>query len=125
MKVVHKKPDFIDKRGEITDILERIEVNCVTILTSKKGAIRGNHYHKKTTQYAYVLDGKFKLYTQLGGKKVQTKVIKKGDFVITPPMEKHAFKALEDSELLACFLGPRAANQYEDDTYRLKDLIST
>lgn len=124
MNVVRKKPVFRDARGVITDILEDTKIDSVTILSSKKGAVRGNHYHKKTIQYAYVLKGKFRLYTQEGGEKVKQKIIKKGDLVITPPLERHAFVALEDSLLLACCYGPRAGKHYEDDTFRLQEPIS-
>ncbi len=125
MNVVRKKPVFRDARGVITDILERTNVDSVTILSSKKGAVRGNHYHKRTTQYAYVLEGKFKLYTQEEGKKVERKIVKRGDLVITPPLERHAFVALEDSLLLACCNGPRAGEDYEVDTFHLDKLISS
>lgn len=124
MKIVHKKPAHTDKRGNITDILDGIVVDSVTIVNSKKGAIRGNHYHKKTSQYSYVLDGKFKLYTQQKGKKIKQKIVKKGDLVINPPYERHAFVALEDSILLACCYGPRAGKHYEEDTFRLEKPIS-
>ena len=43
MKKKKKKkilPSFIDKRGEITDILENEKINSITIITFKKGAIR-------------------------------------------------------------------------------------
>jgi len=119
MQVERRNPVFRDKRGVITDILQRINIDSITIITSKKGAVRGNHYHKKTTQYAYVLKGKFRLYTQEKGRKIERKVVKEGDFITTPPWERHAFVALEDSVLLACFLGPRRGKDYEDDTYHL------
>ena len=125
MRVIRKKPVAFDKRGVITDILEGTKIDSVTVLTSKKGAVRGNHYHKKTTQYAYVVEGKFRLYTQKDGGRVETKVIKKGDLVITLPKERHAFVALEDSILLACCYGQRRGKQYEDDTYRLRGPISS
>ena len=124
MNVVRKKPVFKDARGVITDILQHTNVDSITILSSKKGAVRGNHYHKKTTQYAYVLEGKFRLFTQEEGKKVERKILKKGDLVITPPLERHAFVALEDSLLLACCNGPRAGEDYEDDTFHLKKPIA-
>lgn len=124
MNVIRKKPAISDARGFITDILDGVEVDSVTIVSSKKGAVRGNHYHKKTAQYSYVLDGKFKLYTQQEGKKIKQKIVKKGDLVINPPYERHAFVALEDSLLLACCYGPRAGKHYEDDTFRLEKPIS-
>ena len=119
MEVIRKKPAFVDKRGKVTVILEGVKIDCVTILTTKKGAIRGNHYHKETIQYAYVLEGKFRLYTQVNGEKVLKKVIKKGDLVVTPPNERHAFVALDNAVLLACCRGLRAGKCYEYDTYRL------
>ena len=119
MQVELRKPVFKDRRGVITDILQRIKIDSITIITSKKGAVRGNHYHKKTTQYAYVLRGKFRLYTQDDGGKIERKVVNEGDLITTPPLERHAFVALEDSLMLTCFLGPRRGKDYEDDTYRL------
>jgi hypothetical protein len=90
MRVIRVKPAVADRRGTITDVLDGIPVECVTLVTSNKGAVRGNHYHKKTTQYTYV-----------------------------PPRERHAFIALESSLLIACAHGPRAGRSYESDTYRL------
>lgn len=124
MKVVKPRPAFKDARGLIIDILDGIRVECVTLLTSKRGAVRGNHYHKKTTQYAYVLEGKLRLWTQRPGRSVRTRIISAGDLVVTPPKERHAFVALEDSVLLACAHGPRAGRSYEADTYRLDEPIS-
>jgi len=125
MEVLNLKPNFTDERGEVTDILEKVEIDCVTILSTKKGAVRGNHYHKQTTQYSYVIKGTFMFYGQKGGEKVQSKIVSAGDFVISPPNESHAFKALEDSLLLACCQGPRAGKSYEDDTFRLTTPISS
>lgn len=120
MPVTRPKPATTDRRGTITDILDGVPVECVTLLTSKKGAVRGNHYHKKTTQYAYVLEGRFRVFTQQVGQRVRFRVVKKGELVVTPPRERHAFVALEDSVLLACAHGPRAGRSYEADTYRLQ-----
>ena len=124
MKVVQLKPVFKDARGLITDILDGTPVECVTVLSSKRGSVRGNHYHKKTTQYAYVVRGKFRLYTQLPGRNVQTRVVKAGDLVTTPPGERHAFVALADSLLIACAHGPRSGKSYESDTYRLEEPLA-
>jgi quercetin dioxygenase-like cupin family protein len=124
MRVIRVKPAVADRRGTITDVLDGTRVECVTLVTSKKGAVRGNHYHKKTTQYTYVLDGRFRLFTQRVGRPVQSRLVKAGDLVVTPPLERHAFVALEDSLLIACAHGPRAGRSYESDTYRLAVPIS-
>lgn len=123
-KVVALKAAFKDPRGLIVDILDGVPVECVTLLTSKKGAVRGNHYHKKTTQYTFVLEGKLRLFTQQPGKPVRRRVVSAGHLIITPPNERHAFVALDDSVLIACAHGPRSGRSYESDTYRLDTPLS-
>lgn len=120
MKVIKIKRAFKDERGEITDILENELIDSVTIIFSKKLAVRGNHYHKKSIQYAFVLRGRLKLLTQMPDERVKTKIIKSGNLVYTPPMERHTLVALEDSEILVLTRGPRGGKSYEKDTYRLK-----
>lgn len=122
--IVRLKPAFRDARGVITDILDGVPVECVTLLSSKKGAVRGNHYHKRTIQYAYILEGRYRLYTQQPGGRVRGRVVKKGDLVVTPPNERHAFVALIDSWMIACAHGPRSGRSFEGDTYRLEKPIS-
>ena len=119
MKIVRPRSAFKDVRGAIVDILDGVPVECVTLLTSKRGAIRGNHYHRKTTQYLYVLEGRLRAYAQDPGKRVHARVVRAGDLIVTPPGERHAFEALADSVLLACAHGPRSGKSYESDTYRL------
>ncbi len=124
MKIARPKTAHKDARGAIVDILDGIPVECVTMLSSKRGSVRGNHYHKKTVQYAYVLEGRLKLYTQNPGERVRTRVVRPGDLIVTPPLERHAFEALEDSVMIACAHGPRAGRSYEADTFRLDVPIS-
>jgi quercetin dioxygenase-like cupin family protein len=124
MKIVRPKSAFKDARGAILDILDGVPVECVTLLSSKRGAIRGNHYHRKTTQYLYVLEGRLRAYAQRGRRAIETRVVRAGDMVVTPPGERHAFEALEDSRLLACAHGPRAGRSYEEDTYRLDEPLT-
>lgn len=119
MKVVSKKSVFEDERGNIIDILEGEVIEYVTIITSKKGAIRGNHYHKESIQYTFVLKGSLQILTQMPGEEARTTLLRTGDLVFSPPMEKHTLVAIEDSELLILTRGPRGGNNYEKDTFRL------
>jgi quercetin dioxygenase-like cupin family protein len=125
MRVLHREKVFEDERGEITDILEKEFIDSITLISSKKGAVRGNHYHKESIQYMYVLKGSLKLFTQSPGWAVETAVLKAGDLVYTPAMERHALVALEDAEFLTLSRGTRGGSAYEQDTYRLeKPLVS-
>lgn len=124
MKLSHKKCAFKDRRGQITDILEKTPIEYVTLITSKKGAVRGNHYHKESIQYTFVLKGALRLVTQKPKGKIKKEIMRAGDLAFTGKMESHALAALQDSELLIMTRGPRGAGDYEKDTYRLdKKLI--
>ncbi len=115
------KPVFADERGEITDIVENELFDSLTVLTTRKGAVRGNHYHKETTQYTYVLEGRCRYFYRKPGEGVSSEVVGKGDLIVSPPLESHAFQAMEDAVLLAFCKGPRAGTQYETDTFRLEE----
>mgnify|MGYP001203036181 CR=1 FL=1 len=120
MNVVHRNPAHEDSRGVITDILEDNDVECVSIITSTEGAVRGNHYHKETTQYTYIISGSMRVLEQAPGEPVEEHILEPGDLIVTPPMVSHVFVAVEDSLFIACAHGPRRGKQYEDDTYRLE-----
>jgi len=120
MLVSKKLPNFIDQRGEITDIIDGIDVNSITLITSKKGSVRGNHFHKLTTQYVFIIEGELEYYSQDEDQPIEKQILHKGDFIETLKNVKHAFKAIEDSVFIACCSGLRAGKQYEDDTYRLE-----
>jgi dTDP-4-dehydrorhamnose 3,5-epimerase-like enzyme len=61
---IKKKINFRDKRGLIMDLIEKTNINAVTYITQKKNSVRGNHYHKKTIQWNYMLSGKVILVTK-------------------------------------------------------------
>ena len=120
MKARHLKVNFKDARGEIKDILDDVPLNSITLITSKKGAVRGNHYHKKTVQYVYILEGRIRYVTRKGKGPVVKTVLKRGDLAVSPPMEAHTMVALADSSFLALSHGPRHGGNFEADTYRLE-----
>ena len=57
MKFKKLKIDFKDKRGTISDIFYKKNIQHVAIIKSKPNARRGDHYHKKTTQWMYITQG--------------------------------------------------------------------
>lgn len=118
------KPFHIDERGEMSHLIEdKTPITSVLLITSKKGAIRANHYHKKDTHYAYILKGKMEYsYQDLKSKvkKKKTVIVNKGDIVHTPPMTIHAMRFLENSVFLAITTEARDQKEYEKDTVRIK-----
>jgi len=110
---------FSDDRGTIIDLVEGELFEAASVITSRKGAIRGNHYHLKTTQVVYIVSGQLRVVTQMPDGVVASHIAKAGDLVRTPPVERHAFEALSDTTFVVLTHGPRSGSHYEDDTFRL------
>lgn len=124
MQIIKLSAAHSDARGSITDLISDNEINSVTVITFIEGAVRANHYHKRTIQWNYVLEGEVLIVTQMPGEEKVEKVLKTGDFILTKENEWHALKGLTDSKVLILTKGPRAGSQYENDTFRLdKPLI--
>ena len=119
MGVVTLKPNFSDERGTITDVLDNQLIDSLTMLDTKKGSIRANHYHKQTIQYIYVVSGKLRYVSKAPDKEAVETIVNPGDLVTSNIMEQHAFEALEDSLLVCAAKGPRRGSDYERDTFRL------
>jgi|TARA_B100001996_G_scaffold16071_1_gene13419 quercetin dioxygenase-like cupin family protein len=118
IKIAHQ-----DERGAISDILQQVDIDCVTLITITKGSIRGNHYHKDSIQYSYVLSGEVIVYTQMPNQKVEKCILKPGDMLESPIMERHSIHGVDDnSSLLILTKGPRGGGQYEEDTFRVSQL---
>lgn len=113
-----------DERGSITDIVEQVDFNGATIIRSKAGSVRGNHFHKKTIQYVYVLSGKMKCLAQKPQQKVMMVIVEPGDLVSHDLFEAHSFEALEDTLFLVLSSGLRTGKDYEKDTYRLESPLT-
>ena len=114
-------PAYQDSRGVILDLIAKDNINAVTVVSFVEGAVRGNHYHKKTIQWNYVISGEVLLVSETPGIGRIERVLKKGDFVVTDKNERHALKGLKASEVLIITKGPRSGEDYELDTFRLSD----
>ncbi len=115
--VKHIKPAFVDARGEIINVFEGT-TGHVAYITSRKGSVRANHYHKKDIQYMYLVSGAYESHccpVDDPSKKQVLKVMA-GDIVYTPPMVAHAQKFTEDSVFLSLTTRMREEGKYEEDT---------
>ncbi len=121
MPVRHIEPAYSDERGVIADILEDEQIQHVTVITTKRGGIRGNHWHGHTIQYIYIVEGRMRLTWQLPGRAAETVIVSKGDLAWNEPMERHAMRALEDTTFVVCTRGPRGGRRFESDTFRLSE----
>jgi oxalate decarboxylase/phosphoglucose isomerase-like protein (cupin superfamily) len=110
----------VDDRGAIQSLVN-FPVKNVSLITSRKGSVRSNHYHVTDWHYMYVLRGAFDYYWRPTGSDAEPSVIRvrEGDLVFTPPMEDHATVFLEDTQMLVASRNPRDQATYEADVRRV------
>ena len=113
----HIDPTAVDARGGITNIFEG-PLAHIALITSKKGSVRGNHYHQKDHQYIYLVSGSFESHScdVRDPQKKQILKVSSGDIVDIPPLTAHAQKFTEDSVFLALSTRQREQGKYESDT---------
>ena len=127
MEIKKLTPAFVDDRGSIWDFLTNEEVHHIGFLTSKKGSIRGKHYHKEQRQYTLVLTGKIRATAKnlLDDKsKVEVFDLNEMEMVLFPPYYYHSLEALEDSKCLVFTSKSRKGDEYEEDTFRVPEIES-
>lgn len=115
------EPVFKDPTKSITDILNK-PVKHVGLITNEKDSVGGNHYHKLSTQYSYILSGKYEVLLAPWDQPFNVKkiLLNAGEIIIIPPKIIHSFKALEKCVMIDVVSESREGSGYEEDTYRIK-----
>ena len=113
-------PPNVDERGTIQSIVN-FPMKNLSIISSKKGSVRSNHYHVTDWHYMYVLKGSFDYYYRPSGSAERPSVTRvgAGEMIFTPPMEDHATVFLDDTEMLVVSRNPRDQESYESDVRRV------
>jgi len=115
-----------DARGCIADVFYDTQINHVCILKNNPNAVRGNHYHKNTTQHTLLTKGKMRYWWQAADQNTPAESVDLvvGDLVTSHPNEIHTLEFLdEDSECVVFTEGERGGVDYEKDTYRVDSII--
>lgn len=118
MHKIALNPDHEDERGTITDLVTE-QFDSATVIYTAPGAVRGNHYHRETFQWTYVMEGELMVATRDLGQMLRRDKLRQGELMLSPLMEAHAWKALEPTAVLVLTRGPRSGKDYESDTIRL------
>jgi len=116
----------IDDRGTIVDLFYAEDINHVATVISEPNAIRGNHYHKETTQHMLMTRGSLEYWYKPvnSNEKAKMVVATKGDLVSTGPNEIHALRiGPEGNEFVVFSQGKRGGKDYESDTFRVDNII--
>jgi len=127
--MIHKKitPATSDERGTISDILYKTEINHAAVIESKRaGLIRGNHYHKATTQHIFMTKGSLRYWYQPADKSeaVKSVLVNEYEMVSTPPYEIHALEILGPNQFVVFSQGIRGGEDYESDTFRVPAILT-
>ena len=107
-----------DGRGSILSI---VDAKCenVSIIRSKAGSIRSNHYHLRDYHFMYVLEGQMDyFFIDRNTEKLNYICVSPGKNVFTPPLELHATYFPVDTMMVVSSGFPRDQVAYEADTVR-------
>ena len=124
--VIPQREPFVDDRGQIRNLIDA-PFTSAAVITSVKGAIRGNHYHKTDYHYCWLQKGGMIYgHRPVGDTKPPKRwTIKPGDLFYTPPMYEHVMIFTEDSVMLAFARNNREMANYEADTVRVPPIVSS
>lgn len=115
-----------DDRGSIVDLFYNEDINHVATVISEPNVIRGNHYHKETTQHMLMTKGSLEYwYKNIDSDEPSKMVVaNEGDLVSTGPNEIHALRiGPEGNEFVVFSQGKRGGKDYESDTFRVDNII--
>jgi len=119
--VIVPLPDpFVDARGAIQPLVDEDMKSCV-LISSKKGTVRANHYHKTDWHYCYVLVGKIDYYHRLTGSDAPPEkvMVEAGQMFFTPPMVDHSMVFPEEEVFITWGRNSRLQEVYEADVVRI------
>ncbi len=121
---VRLPPAFEDARGAIQPLIDAPMKSCV-LITSRKGSVRANHYHKTDWHYCYVIEGEIEYYERpVGSSDPPTRtVVRTGELFFTGPMVEHTMLFTEDTTFLTLGGNSRLQASYEADVVRIPPLI--
>lgn len=93
------KPEFIhqDDRRKLIQIFTA-DIKQVNIYEAKKGSELGNHYHKETDEFFYIIKG-IVLYNK-------TQMLSEGDIFVVYPEENHLLLCLTDVQFMTFLTKP-------------------
>ncbi len=117
----------IDERGWLVEILKsgegEEEIRQVYFSTSKCGAIRGNHYHKRKVEWFSVVKGKARLVVEDTKSKARKTLVLSGDspaIVKIPPNISHAIHNIGDDEMYLVIIVNEVFDPNDTDTFYVK-----
>lgn len=96
-------PDFshADDRGSLVQLVHGA-CDQINVLKSHKGTVRGDHYHKISTESFFVVSGSVEVTCSEKGEQ-ETAVFFEGDFFRIRPYVMHSMRFHEECTLVAFY----------------------
>jgi quercetin dioxygenase-like cupin family protein len=112
---------FADSRGYVQPLVDA-SIGSAVLISSKKDAVRANHYHRTDWHYCYVVTGSIEYFHRPSGSEHEPQriLVTAGQMFFTPPMTDHAMVFPEDTVFLTLGRNPRDQESYEADVVRIK-----
>jgi dTDP-4-dehydrorhamnose 3,5-epimerase-like enzyme len=111
---------FRDERGEIQNLILN-PITSVARISSKRGSIRANHYHKTDWHYAFIESGSILYFERKVGEQSIPKPVlfSKGQMFFTGPNVEHAMLFTEDTVFYTFARNVRSHLSHESDLVRV------
>lgn len=123
-EVVRPSAIVEDSARGIIEKLAEGEFQSILRITSKKGTVRANHYHKRDSHLCYLVRGKIEYVWRDARDEtapLERRIIEPGQLLFSPPMVAHAMVFPEDSEFFCFTTSPRRTQaEYEEDLVRVQ-----
>lgn len=120
---------FRDERGIIQNLYEGYsalleELNGVSIIASKAGTVRSNHWHKTDAHLLYVVSGEMHLYERPVGSQEQPAkyIVRAGQMVFTGPYVEHTTVFPVETVMVSLSRKARDHENHEADLERCADV---
>lgn len=104
--IIRKDVDFshTDGRGAICQVIG-LPSRQVNYVFTRKGAKRGQHYHKENREFFYIIGGKaaVEAYSVKYPSEEERHVFDTGDLFVIEPYTMHSFEFLEDTQMIVVY----------------------
>ena len=113
---------FVDERGSILNLLLS---GCggVSLIDTRAGSCRSDHYHKEDWHYLFVVRGQMEYrWRKVGEKKTHHITVHSGEMVYTGPMVEHSTYFPKDTLMVSMSKFGRDHATHEADLVRVERL---
>lgn len=110
---------FLDDRGKIQNLFTSGEIESVAVITSEKGSVRSNHWHRENSHHLYIVSGEIK-YSERnldGTERIET-IVREGEVISTGPNKVHKVEMLTNTIMISLAPRSNAPDHHDQDTVK-------